>query len=563
MNCKSLKNIKFCIFVVNILIMKAILFFLILSISSIAQEDAWVYFNSKPNANSQLANPLTILSQRSLDRRAAQSIPLDFKDATIHQPYIVQIQNATGISVLGKSKWLNALHIRGTQVNIQALISLPFVEKVVYANHSLNPTGKIALNQSKTKNNISLNKLASEATTFNYGNSITQIQMLNAHILHQQNYTGTGKIIAVMDSGFPGVDTAAPFARMRNNNLILGGYNFVENTNNPYRLNSHGTQTLSNMGGFADGQLVGTAPDAKYYLFVTEDVASENPIEETNWVEAAEMADSLGVDVINTSLGYYEYDNPNYSYNYALGHINGNKAFISKGASIAFTRGMICVTSAGNAGNSTTDPHIATPADVENTLTVGAVNNLEVKAGFSSIGPTSNDKQKPDVMAMGVSATVALPNGTIGLSNGTSFSSPIIAGAVTSFWSAFPNKTNAEIIQFVKASADRYSNPNNQYGFGVPDFQAALISALSTEKFDNKNTFKIFPNPVKEEVTLTLPDAFLNENIIFYNALGQKVKSVKLQNIIQTISLNELQSGLYSYEINGAQAKQNGRIIKN
>lgn len=543
--------------------MKTTLLLLFVAFSGFSQQDAWVYFNAKPNSATQLASPLTILSQRALDRRATQNIPLQFNDAPIHLPYIVQIQSAIGITVLGKSKWLNALHIRGSQTNIQALTSLSFVEKVVFADHSLNPSSKIAPKQTKSNKNISLEKLETENTTFNYGNSNTQIQMLNGHILHQQNHTGAGKIIAVMDSGFPGVNTTAPFARLRDNNLILGGFNFVNNNSNVYTLNSHGTNTLSNMGGFVDGQLVGTSPDAKYYLFVTEDVATENPIEETNWVEAAEMADSLGVDVINTSLGYYEYDNPNYSYSYAAGHINGQKAFISRGAHIAFTKGMICVTSAGNSGNSTTDPNIATPADVENTVTVGAVNNAEIKASFSSVGPTSNNKQKPDLMAMGVSATVATQSGSIGLSNGTSFSSPILAGAIASFWSAFPNKTNAEIVQFVKASADRFSSPNNQYGFGIPDFQAALINALKTVEFENKNQFKLFPNPFENTVTVTLPNEFLNEEIIFYNLLGQKVKTEKLQNIIQTISLDSLQSGIYLFEVKGKLVTQNGRIIKN
>ena len=539
--------------------MKKILFFLIFISATIAsaQEDAWVYFNNKPNAQNYFDNPLLMLSQRALDRRVTQGIALDTKDIPLSQSNINLIKNANGITVMAKSKWLNALHIRGTQANIAALTSLSIVEKVVYANHGLNPVGKYSGNKGKP---FTGNKFQESQISYNYGNSSTQIQMLNGHILHQQNHTGAGKIIAVMDAGFLGVNTASPFQRLRDNNLILGGYDFINNTNNPYVLDSHGTSVLSNMGGYADGQLVGTAPDAKYYLFVTEDVSSENPIEETNWVEAAEVADSLGVDVINTSLGYFGYDNPNYSYNNS--HLNGTKSFISRGADVAYSRGMICVTSAGNSGNSG-NPYISVPADALTTVTVGAVNASEVKAGFSSIGPTADGRLKPDVMAMGVSATVATPSGTIATSNGTSFSGPILAGALTSFWSAFPNKKNSEIIQYVKASSDKYSNPNNQYGYGIPDFQAALLSALSTTEFENNNVFKIFPNPALNALTITVPNDLLNKEIVFYNNLGQEVLTKKIETIIQSISVNNLSSGMYFYTISSGVKTINGKIIKN
>lgn len=539
--------------------MKKIVLFLLFLFTTIvsAQEDAWVYFTNKPNAQNFFDNPLQMLSQRALDRRITQNIALDIKDTPIEPSYIMQIKAATGITIMAKSKWLNALHIRGSQINLVALTALPFVEKVIYANHSLNPNGKTSNNSQKS---TKVDKSNMEQTTYNYGNSATQIQMLNGHILHQQNHTGTGKIIAVMDSGFLGVNTASPFQRLRDNNQLLGGYDFINNTNNPYALDSHGTNVLSNMGGFVDGQLVGTAPDAKYYLFITEDVNSENPIEETNWVEAAEAADSLGVDVINTSLGYFTYDNPNYSYNNS--HLNGTKSFISRGADVAFSRGMICVTSAGNSGNSG-NPFISVPADAATTLTIGAVNASEVKASFSSIGPTADGRIKPDLMAMGISSVVATPSGTVATSNGTSFSSPILAGAVTSFWSAFPNKKNSEIIQYIKASADRFSNPNNQYGYGVPDFQAALLSALSTSDFENNNTFKIFPNPATNSITITVPDTLLNQNILFYNSLGQLVAENKIESILQNISLTNLSSGLYFYSISSNQNTIQGKFIKN
>lgn len=533
--------------------MKKIYFLFLFSVAStvFSQEDAWVYFNSKPNSQYYLNNPLQMLSQRALDRRATQNIALDLKDVPIHQPYIDEVATKTGITIKAKSKWMNCLHVRGSQLDINALLSLSYVDHIQFANHSLDLTWRTS---GDLKNN-SYDKFQDFLTDFNYGNSNQQIQMLNAQVLHQENFTGTGKIIAIMDAGFPGVNTTSPFKRLRDNNQILGGYDFVGKTSNPYVKYQHGTQVLSNMGGFVDGQLVGTAPDASYYLFITEDVNSENPVEESNWVEAAEMADNFGVDVINTSLGYFDYDNPAYSYKYS--DITGNKSFISRGANIAFSRGMICVTSAGNSGG-TSDFHIAVPADAASTLTVGAVNSSRSKAGFSSVGPTFDGRQKPDVMAMGVSAVVATQTGSVSVSNGTSFSSPILAGAVASFWSAFPNKTNAEIVQLVKQSSDRYPNPDNSYGFGIPNFQTALNNARLLP--DSNSDFVLFPKVVVDNLILKNAKSLIGNDLKLYNSLGQLVLDVVIDSNIQQISMQNLVSGIYFYSI--ADKKFSGKLIK-
>lgn len=538
-----------------------LLFLFLCSVNGFSQEDAWVYFKDKPNAQTFIDNPSTMLSQRALDRRTRQSIALDTKDAPIHQIYIDQITASTGITVLAKSKWLNALHIRGSQANIAALTGLFCVDHVQYANHSLNPDGKTVPAPKKTKKGKDPKNAKGIETTFNYGASSTQIQMLNGHILHQQDFTGQGMLVAIMDAGFPGVNSTAPFQRLRDNGLILGGYDFVDRTPNPYVGNQHGTQVLSNMGGFVDGQLVGTAPDASYYLFRTEDTVSpfpynENPIEESNWVEAAEMADSLGVDIISTSLGYFEYDNPDYSYTYD--DLNGIKAFMSRGVDVAFSRGMITVTSAGNSGSSS-NPYIAVPADALTTLAIGAVNASEIRSGFSSIGPSFDGRIKPDLMAMGVSAVVATQTGSITTASGTSFSGPILAGAITSFWSAFPDKTNAEIVQMVKASADRYSSPDNEYGYGIPNFQLALLSLEENES----NQINIFPNPTNDYLTISSSIDIVGAAIVFYNSLGQKIFTQNIDSPLQNISLQSLSNGIYYYTITSARKTLNGKIIKN
>lgn len=531
---------------------KTIFLFLFIFNLGFSQEDAWVYFSDKPNAATYLANPLTMLTQRSLDRRAAQGIALDNLDVPIDQTYIDQVTASTGITVKAKSKWLNALHVRGTQADIQALTSLSFVSSIEFANHSLNTR----LTQTNTSNSI--NKNMNVEVTFNYGTSANQIQMLNGHLLHQQNYTGAGKIIAVLDSGFQNVNLATPFQRLFTNNLILGGYNYVNQSMNVYDLHNHGTMVLSCMGGFVDGQLVGTAPDAQYYLFVTEDVSSENPIEESYWVEAAEEADRLGVDVITSSLGYFGYDNPNYSHTYS--QMTGNQAFASRGANIAFTRGIVVIASAGNSG-ATADPYVGVPGEATNVLAIGAVKADESYATFSSIGPSFDGRVKPDIMAQGQAAVVSNTSGAIVTANGTSFSGPIMAGMITSFWSAVPNLTAAEIIQIVKQSADRYTTPTYQFGYGIPDFQLALNNALLALNFDNE-LFLIYPNPIKNVITITIPNESVNTTFYLFNNLGQIVKEIPLTATNQIINVENLNSGIYFYKFSAKNKAIQGKLVK-
>ena len=525
---------------------------ILISFTAFSQQDAWVYFNAKPNAAAFFSNPLSELNQRSLDRRIAQNIPLDNRDAPIHQAYINQITASTGITVMAKSKWLNALHIRGSVANINALTANSFVSNVQFADYSLNPNSNKQTASTKNYNQINTENTA---VNFNYGGSNNQISMLNGHLLHQQNYTGAGKIIAVMDAGFPAVNTTQPFARLRDNNKILGGYDFFLRSPNIYTSNSHGTMVLSTMGGYTDNELVGTAPDAQYYLFITENAPTENPIEESLWVEAAEEADRLGVDIINTSLGYFDYDNPAYSHTYS--RMNGNTTFISRGANIAFTRGMIVVVSAGNSGNSA-NPNIAAPADATNVLTVGAVDANRNYATFSSRGPSFDGRTKPDVMARGLASTVALTNGTISTASGTSFSGPIMAGMVACLWQALPNKSAAQLMQIIRQSSDNFSAPNATLGYGIPDFAAAVNANLS-DTTNATTDFKVYPNPTTTAINFKLPTNSNNTELQIFNSVGQLMIQKKCENTLETISLENFPSGIYFYAIN---SNQTGKFIK-
>lgn len=522
-----------------------------------AQEDAWIYFNSKPEAQVFFSNPLTELSQRSLDRRIAQSIALDFKDAPMHQPFIDQISSTPNIVVLAKSKWFNAVHVQGSEDDIRALANLSFVSSVDFADRTLNTPLRVVKPQKPQKKVM---KGLEMAEVFNYGNSANQIQMLNGHLLHQQNYTGEGKIIAVMDGGFPGVNTASTFARLRDNNKILGGYDYVNRDPNFYSGLSHGTLVLSTMGGFKDGQLVGTAPDASYYLFITEDGANEWPLELSLWVEAAEEADRLGVDIINTSLGYTEFDNPNYNFTYA--DMNGTTTFISRGLDIAHSRGMICVNSAGNSGNSPWQ-YISAPADAFNALTIGAVNAAGNYASFSSRGPSFDGRVKPDVVAQGQQSVLSSTSGNISTASGTSFSGPITAGMVACLWQAIPTATNNEIIQLIKESASLYNNPTDRLGYGIPDFNLALNSGLLRVDRQSSDFFVVFPNPTQGFVSFGLPVNYDSVEVSIFNAIGQLIHVGKISAENSRIDMSNLSSGIYTYSLVDKGLKQTGKIVKN
>jgi len=525
-------------------------------------EDAWVYFKDKPTAAVALANPTTILSQRSLDRRIRYNIALDTKDAPIEEVYKTAVSNILGITVLAKSKWLNALHVQGTKATIDNLSTLQIegnfiIESIEYADKTLNVSGKTRI-QNKSK--IKKDKLKI-TTTYNYGNGANQIQMLKGEVLHQNNFTGQGMQIAILDAGFPNVDNFSAFQYIRDNNQILGGYNFVDRNTNYYTRNYHGMAVLSTIASNLDGQFVGSAPDADFYLFITEDANNEIPLEESLWVEAAEKADSLGVDIINSSLGYSSFfDNVNHNYSYQ--DMDGQTAFITRGAEIAFSRGMIVVNSAGNEGN---DPwhYINAPADGASVLSIGAVDASGTIANFSSYGPTADNRIKPDVLAQGANVYIINSLGNIATSNGTSFSSPLLAGVVACLWQAFPTKTNAEITQLVKESAHLYATPNNHEGYGIPNFQTIFNLLDAEDSLANEITFKMFPNPVSEQLNFKFPTAVTLAKVSIVNSLGIQVYYGKISNSVPFINVSNLNSGLYFVQLNYNTKTSVYKFIKN
>ena len=526
-----------------------------LSINMFAQQDAWIYFTDKPNVQTSITNPITILTQKAIDRKNAHGVSIDARDVPVNETYISQLKNATGITVKAKSKWFNAVHVRGSVTDINNLkTTFSFVDKIVFADRNLNVT--------KTVKQKQASKLQTALTTFNYGNATNQIQMIKGDQLHVSNYIGTGITVAVLDAGFPNVNMMASFQRLRNAGNLKGSYDFVQRDTDVYTntTSHHGTLVLSTMAGYVENQFVGTAPDASYYLFITEDAPTENPVEESYWVEAAERADSLGVDVINTSLGYTTYDNTNYSY--TTSDMDGNTAFITKGANIAFEKGMLLINSAGNEGNSSWGI-VSAPADAAGVLTIGAVNSLGNYASFSSRGSNTQSTQKPDVVAQGQASAVINENDVIYTANGTSFSSPIMAGGIVCLWQALPNKTNAEIMQLVRESASQYNTPDYFLGYGIPNLQTALNLALSMEDYKIYDEIKAYPNPTKDLLSFKLPSLNTSYSVKVHNITGKQVLASTVNKVTNQINLSSIVDGLYFVTIYSKASNQTFKIIKN
>ncbi|SRX55435.1 S8 family peptidase [Aequorivita sp. CIP111184] len=538
----------------------SLLFIVFVSALSFAQtEDALVIFEAKDPATvtAALSNPISILTQAALDRKNAQGIAIDDRDVPLNEAYKAQIEATSGITVLAKSKWLNAVYVRGTETNINNLLNLPFVVDLEFADKTLNrPTA----GKQFTKDKFEVENQFPSRPVYNYGSATNQTEMINVDYLHENDFTGQDIIVAFMDNGYPNVLSNPAFADLRNDGRLLGWYDFVAREESPDGTGSHGAGTFSDAAGFLNGQFVGTAPGASYYLYVTEDDNSESPAEEAYWVEALERADSLGVYVTNTSLGYQAFDNSSFDHDYS--DLDGLTTIAARGSNVGFDKGMINVTSAGNDGNGF--GKVATPADATGSFTIGAVDAGENYVSFSSRGPNAAGVIKPDVMAKGRDAAIVSPNGNVTTSSGTSFSSPITAGAVASLWSAVPNLKNDVVMQAIRESADRYNNPTDEYGYGVPNFGDALnaLLLLGNEQFLQENNFALYPNPVTTQINISFPKSAEDAEFALYNVLGERILQTRITSLKNSIDVSGLSSGMYIASITSNNKTTSYKIIK-
>lgn len=462
----------------------------------------WVQFTDKDATPYSIGEPEQFLSARAIARRQAQGIAINESDLPVDPAYIGAVLATGDVQLINRSKWFNAITVRTTDQNaLEAIAQLPFVSMV-------RSTRRFSL-ASQPMEKFSMEAppaiVARGGQPEDYGWSWTQISMLNGHELHAMDAKGQGMLIGVLDSGFEGADSVAAFADLRAREGIVLTRDMVDHDGDVFDDHWHGRSVLSCMAGIVPGYLQGTAPLADYALVRTEEVAYEMPVEEDNWIAGAELLDSLGADVLNTSLGYTTFDDSLQNHSYA--DMDGATTRISIAAGMAAQKGMIPVCSGGNSGWSPWH-HIGAPADAFDILAVGAVGDQGQHAGFSSWGPSADGRVKPDVMAMGAGAIGLRVDGdSIAPLNGTSFSAPILAGLAACLWQLHPQRTAHDIMDAVRRSAHLWSTPNDSMGYGIPDFMQAHAWLLSTavEEQEQGAVPRAFPNPFEERIALLAP----------------------------------------------------------
>ena len=547
---------------------KLILLPLILYITEAFSQNRFVIqLTDKNNSPYSISNPSAYLSPKSIARRTAQNISIDQSDLPVNPAYLTGIAN-TGAIILNKSKWLNTVSIMATDSTVIAAInSLPYVSSTKIAGRPGIPGKTDGKSDRLTPLNVM--PLAARVSNLDYGFATNQVLMLNGQYLHNQGFKGEGMVIAVMDAGFLNVDTLACFDKLRNENRILGTWDFVNSETDVYQDDSHGAMVLSLMAADLPGQIIGTAPNADYWLFRTEDGGSEFIIEEYNWASAAEFADSAGVDLINTSLGYTVFWDSTQNHTYT--DMDGNTTPITIAADMAASKGILVENSAGNEGNSQWN-YIGAPADGDSVMATGAVDSAEFYATFSSNGPSFDGRIKPNIAAQGQGAYVYLPwGGGVAAGSGTSFSGPIMTGMAACLWQAFPGMNNMQIIRAIERSASQFTNPDTLLGYGIPDFQYAktllAIEAYGAD-YTSDQLVSIGPNPFSDDFTFTFFSIRKQDATVeIFDMLGrQAYKNIMHFNAmsLNKISVNpHLQGkGVYVFRIRTGEGNFSKRVIK-
>lgn len=545
-----------------------ILFLLNIQFSLFAQVDKPRYrvtFSEKDTRNYSIDRPHEFLSEKALERRSVENIPVTTEDIPVSADYLEQLHTA-GAQVITTSKWFNTVIIEMKDTSLIAdIYNFHFVTKVeqVYfpslemktANKFINEQEEFDAGTKKADNL--------------YGFAFEQIAIHRGEYLHNRGYRGKNVLIAVIDAGFYKINEFPLFDSIRLNQRLVGVKDFVTPGSDVFQESTHGMKVLSIIGGNVPEAYVGTAPDASFLLLRSEDVHSEFIVEEDYWVAAAEYADSAGVDVINTSLGYSLFDLKEQNHTYS--DMNGSSTLISKAAAKAANKGITVVVSAGNSGNNPWG-YITAPADAYNILAVGAINVAGELARFSSRGPSFDGRVKPEVVATGWRTFVQseTAGNVIVQGNGTSFAAPVITGLTACLHQAFPAKTNSEIISAVKQSSSRYSNPDTAYGHGIPNYELAYH--ILNYKDGKKQDFEavIHPNPATGNIQVQLlfvPESEDKITFRIFNIHGKLVYSENFTDanpfIRRSIKLPyHLASGMYLFNAQAGENIVNKKILR-
>jgi len=531
-----------------------------MAFSQVAPNYYAIKFTDKDNNEYTLDQPEDFLTQRSLDRRSNQGIGFNITDLPITDSYVQQVAEV-GVEIKRRVKWINTILIKTTNASlIDDVLALPFVESATkIADQNTYPPLKPKNFFEVEKNWIEepvQNKQNKSTSILDYGDAYDQINLINGIPLHEMGYQGQGMVIAVLDGGFIGADERIVFDSLWDNNQILGYRDFASEENNVFSGSAHGTNVLSTMGANWPGQMIGTAPKADYWLLKTEFTDYENIIEEYNWLVGAAFADSVGADIINSSLGYSTFDDPNMDHSWE--DLDGNTAIVTIGADLAASKGILPVNSAGNEGSSSWQ-YISCPADGDSVFAIGATDKYGNIAGFSSRGYPLDPRIKPNICAVGSGTTVAdAYYDYITSSSGTSFSSPTIAGMTACLWQANPGFTNQDIMNALQFSASQAGDPDKTYGYGIPDYAAANAIVGINKPIDNQSVVSVFPNPVNDVLYLELDENEFEISIfdIKGSMIYQKIQSG------HKVDVSGLKKGLYMISIQSESGLYTAKFLK-
>ena len=498
----------------------------------------YVQLKDKNNTTYSLSRPSEFLSQRAIDRRTAYGVVCDSTDLPVNPTYLQQIKNL-GIPVHSFSKWMNGATVLLTDSSLMSQVrGLACVKFVEYTGKLIGPV-------------LSPKGKSSVKSNFNYGIAAGQINQLNGTSLHNEGYRGKGMQVGVIDAGFMNVNVNPCFDSLRLQGRMLGTKDIVYPTSNIYAEDAHGAMVLSTMAGNLPGQFLGTAPDASYWLIRTEYAATENKVETDFWCTGIEFADSVGVDVATSSLGYSLFDDPKMNFTYA--DMNGKVSRASRAANLASKKGIVVLVAAGNEGTATWH-YISSPSDADGILTVGGVTSAGISSSFSSYGPSSDGRVKPDVCATASSSALVGTGGTTTYGNGTSFATPIMAGMMTCLlqkYRAIDSQINLQtLLNSVRKSGSLYNNPTAQMGYGIPDFVKAeqnLKTFDSIRKIEKSN-FTIGYNSTYHTISIRFTDDRnpLNTSVRIYSMTGNLILNQPLKESTTVLQTDNYQSGIYA-----------------
>jgi subtilisin family serine protease len=520
-----------------------------------SQDRYAIHYRYKSTESFSLDDPIKFLTPDAIQRRVRESVPVDSTDLPVSEKYIAQITPHVQ-KFLFHSNWLNASVAKIDNQGIDMIRALPFVENVILVGRGQGPR----LEDSRKSYNepLKIKGLNKRQQTFEFQNDILGIPHM-----HEDGFTGKGVKIAVFDAGFVNSDKISGMQHLFDRNQIIATRDFVlPGSIDVYRSDSHGTGALSLLAAYDPDRMISGAFDASYILCITEDVDSEFWIEEYNWVKAAEFADSLGVDIINSSLGYNLFDDVDM--NYTREDMDGNTATITKGASMAAKKGILVVTSNGNEGNLFWRT-VTAPADAPDILAIGAISNSLEKAGFSSVGPTADGRIKPELVAFGTGVTLWRYSTGPSFSSGTSFSAPQIAALAAGLREAHPEWTRAQLKEKLIQSGHQFSNPDMNLGYGIPNYSRVMygvVNSLESSEIAEKQS-RIFPNPVDGNSLFVAYSKPHSCKLTLFTASGQLVDQWQLAENATgkpvEVSLASVVPGLYFVELQDGKA---GELFK-